>query len=383
MKMSILVVDDEAVMVNSIRIGLENNGYRVFEAFNAQQALDYLDRDECRIDLVITDYLMPAMNGLELLVAIRKNHPLLPIMIMTGYAETSLIIEALKNHCDSFIEKPLNLAQLIAEIERIKLYLLQNTKSRDLEQLLPRIVHQINNPLTTISCFAQLIRLNLNNNTTLQENVEKILAAVKQISDINKDIMNAGRTTERECKPVKLDTLLCDCLEMFNGLFILKDVEVGIKISVHGLKVLGDRFSLEQVINNLILNAVDAMDGRDDKKLNASITLLPDLESAEITIEDTGCGIREEILSKIFEPYFTEKRDGNGLGLEIIKNIVEKHNGKVLVESREGIGSRFSVQLPVIQTVGLSTISSVNREWAYGESLLEVQETVTEADRSF
>ena len=114
-----------------------------------------------------------------------------------------------------------------------------------------------------------------------------------------------------------------------------------------------DRFGLEQVFKNLILNAVDAMDGQYEKKLITSMTLLPDLQSVEIVIEDTGCGIREEILSKIFEPYFTEKLNGNGLGLEIIKNIVEKHNGTVLVASHMGVGSKFCIHLPVIQMVGL------------------------------
>ena len=84
--MNILVVDDEAVMVESIRIGLESSGYHVIGAFGAQQALDMLNNVGCNIDLVVTDYLMPKMNGLDLLGAVRKSHPTLPIIIMTAYA---------------------------------------------------------------------------------------------------------------------------------------------------------------------------------------------------------------------------------------------------------------------------------------------------------
>jgi signal transduction histidine kinase len=369
--MNILVVDDEVVMVESIKMGLENKGYRVLGAFNAQQALALLSNGDYRIDLVITDYVMPGMNGLELLVAIRKNHPTLPVMIITGYAETHMIIEALNNHCDSFIEKPLSPDQLIAEIEKIKLYLLQNTKSRDLHQLLPRIVHQINNPLTAISCFAQMIRLNLDNGVTLQESVAEILAAVKQISLINKEIINAGRAEKSEGKPIELDALLNDCLKMFNGLFILKNIQVEKKIPVHGLRVQGDQFSLEQVFKNLILNAVDAMDGQTEKKLSAAIMLLPDSTSVEIAIEDTGCGIREDLLSKIFDPYFTEKRDGNGLGLEIIRDVVEKHDGTVSVESRVGSGSKFFIRLPAMQMVELSDALPPNDEKRVGSVCMD------------
>jgi putative two-component system response regulator len=121
--MNILVVDDEAVMIESIRLGLENNGYRVFEALSAQQALHQLDHGGHHIDLVATDYSMPTMNGIDLLKVVRRSHPSLPIMLMTAYAETSLVIDALKNHCDGFIEKPFSLDQLVAEIERIKLHL--------------------------------------------------------------------------------------------------------------------------------------------------------------------------------------------------------------------------------------------------------------------
>jgi signal transduction histidine kinase len=104
------------------------------------------------------------------------------------------------------------------------------------------------------------------------------------------------------------------------------------------------------------------MDDCTEKKLCASIMVLPDLASIEIAIEDTGCGIREELLSKIFEPYFTEKRDGNGLGLEIIKDVIEKHNGNIVVESQVGIGSKFRVRLPAMQTAELQDSFPHNTE---------------------
>jgi signal transduction histidine kinase len=347
--MTILVVDDEAVMVESIRIGLENKGYRVIEACSARQALDQLSSREYSIDLVVTDYLMPAMNGLDLLAAIRRSQPDLPVILMTAYAQTSLVIKALRNRCDSFIEKPFNLDQLVAEIEKIKRHLLENTKTSDLHQLLPRLVHQINNPLMAISGFAELIRLNGGNSALLQRYAEKILTAVEQIGRINKDIMNAGWTEEGTFKPVEIDVLLDDCLEMFKGLFILKGIQVKKKIPVHGQRVLGDQFGLEQVFKNLVLNAVDAMDGLIDKTLTIIVTPPDNPAYVEVAIEDRGCGIREEFMARIFEPYFTNKRNGNGLGLEIIKNIVEKHGGKVLVESRVGSGSTFIVRLPAMQ----------------------------------
>lgn len=121
--MNILVVDDEAVLLESIRIGLESNGHRVFEAHNAQEALDQLYFEGHRIDLVATDYLMPTMNGIDLLKEIRRSYPTLPVIIMTGYADKNMVIEALKNRCNSVIEKPFAPDELASEIERVKHYL--------------------------------------------------------------------------------------------------------------------------------------------------------------------------------------------------------------------------------------------------------------------
>jgi signal transduction histidine kinase len=206
----------------------------------------------------------------------------------------------------------------------------------------------------SISGFAELIQRNLGNSVRLQEYTEKIISAVEQISFINKGIMNAGRPEEGEFEPVDLDTLLDGCLGMFQSDFVLKGIQVERKFPVYGLRVPGDPFGLEQVFKNLILNAVDAMDGRTDKTLTVTVTPSQGPSFVEVNVEDTGCGIPEEYLNKIFEPYFTDKSQGNGLGLVVIKDIVEKHGGKVLVKSRVGVGSRFIVSLPVVQMNGLA-----------------------------
>ena len=117
--MRILIVDDETMMVDAITIGLGSKGYRTIGVYNAQQALNQLHRGEHRIDLVITDYLMPITNGIDLLKAIRKNYRALPVIIMTAYADANLVIEALKIGCTGFMEKPFSLDQLIVEINRV------------------------------------------------------------------------------------------------------------------------------------------------------------------------------------------------------------------------------------------------------------------------
>lgn len=347
--MNILIVDDETAMANSLRIGLETKGYRAVHAYSGRQALDFIVHGDQTVNLVIADYLMPGMNGFELIKALRKTIPTLPVIIMTAYAEKNLAIKALKIRCDGFIEKPFNLDQLVEEIERIRLRLLDKFTSDDLRQLLPRIVHQINNPLAAIHGYADLILLNKDNSEKAQCYAEKILMALNLIRRINKDIMNGSWEKGQTFHSVDLNSLLDDCLEIFQGIFILNGIRVKRDVSTHNLFASGDHSLLEHVFNNLILNAIEAMDGRPDKILMVSLRSSQDLSSIEFIIEDTGCGIRTELLERIFEPYFTSKSQGNGLGLVVIKNCIEKHYGKIFVESCVDAGSRFTISLPAAQ----------------------------------
>lgn len=118
--MNILVVDDDMVQLESLRRGLKTKGHQVLEALSGEEALErFTDSNMIKVDLVLLDYLMPGMNGIEVLKKIRQNYGSLPVIIMTAYGERDLVIEALRNRCNSFIEKPFTLNQLMQEIERV------------------------------------------------------------------------------------------------------------------------------------------------------------------------------------------------------------------------------------------------------------------------
>ena len=118
--MNILIVDNNAVWLETLKRGLNISGYEVMEAMSANEALMNLSNpDTPDIDLVLTDYVMAEMNGIELLKEIRINYGSLPVIIMTAYAESALLIEAFRNHCSGFIEKSSTLDQLMQEIKRV------------------------------------------------------------------------------------------------------------------------------------------------------------------------------------------------------------------------------------------------------------------------
>ncbi|NVM22301.1 MAG: hybrid sensor histidine kinase/response regulator [Desulfobacterales bacterium] len=343
--MNILVVDDERVQIESVKRGLKSKGHKVLEALSAEEALKYLNNGT-KVDLILTDYSMPKMNGLELLKKIRKVHGSLPVIMMTAYAEKNLVIEALRNRCDSFMEKPFTVDQLIREIESARMRMIQNTDSDQLSELIPEFLHQINNPLMSILGSAELAMLALDSEEAVKKFINDIIEATKKIRMINKQLLTLGQTTDDKIEKVNMIGLLDECLNMFRGLLALKGVSVEKDFGGHELCLFGDKFALEQLFKNLILNAIDSMDGRHEKLLKVRAAANKNTSSVSIYIEDAGCGIPSESIDKIFTPYFTRKEGGTGLGLTIVKRIVEKHRGVIRVCSQVGKGTTLKVSFP-------------------------------------
>ena len=117
---TILVVDDKRVQLKTLRRGLRTRGYQVVEAISGKEALDHLVKDS-KIDIVLTDYAMPEMNGIELLQKIRENNRTIPVIIMTAYGDKDLVIEAMHHQCNGFIDKPFDMDELLKEINNLPL----------------------------------------------------------------------------------------------------------------------------------------------------------------------------------------------------------------------------------------------------------------------
>ena len=115
---TILVVDDKRVQLKTLRRGLRTKGYQVVEAISGKEALDHLVKHN-KIDIVLTDYAMPEMNGIELLQKIRENNKTIPVIIMTAYGDKNLVIEAMHYQCNGFIDKPFDMDELLEEINNI------------------------------------------------------------------------------------------------------------------------------------------------------------------------------------------------------------------------------------------------------------------------
>ncbi|MBI4776086.1 MAG: response regulator [Deltaproteobacteria bacterium] len=345
--MVLLVVDDEAVQLESLRRGLRSKGYDFVGAKSGQEALDVLKSVAGEgVGMVITDYAMPDMNGIELLNRVRSVRKTLPFILMTAYGDKQIVINALRSGCQGYIEKPFTLEQLLDEIQRTVVISGQEETHQELCERVQKLVHQINNPLVCIIGSAELASCHIDDSEVIKKNIHRILESTDRISKINEEILKLGRKDIDKSTLVDINGLLEECLSMFNGLMILKGIELKKELTLGEVNLFADKFGLQQLFNNILLNAIDAMEGKVGKTLRVTTSIDKNRSFISACIEDTGCGIPENAIETIFSPYVTTKDKGTGLGLAVAKNVVEKHDGRIDVESQPGKGTLFRITLP-------------------------------------
>jgi two-component system NtrC family sensor kinase len=209
------------------------------------------------------------------------------------------------------------------------------------------VAHEINNPLTGVLAFADLLREKENMDAQDREDLELIIRETKRAREIVKGLLDFARETPQVKTQVDINDLARQTLKLlgkrdaFQGIFLLEELAEPLPL-VHG-----DKNQLQQVLVNLSLNACEAMPRGGTLVVATSCAK----DHVVIKVSDTGCGIKKDHLDKIFEPFFTTKPvgKGTGLGLSVTYGIVQQHGGTLEVESDEGKGATFTVILPATQ----------------------------------
>jgi len=343
----ILLVDDEPEQLRSLRVGLTTKGFVTLGVSSAQEAIRCLEQEPDRFGLVLTDYAMPDINGLELLEKVKTISPI-PVIMMTAFGEKSLVIKALRFGCNGFIEKPFTLEQVSEEIWRVEEKKQLNVKKGIDSEFFPAHLHQLNNHLLSIQARAELSMRSLNDLNLVNSNLKAILEASKKISEINRRILQLEHCSRSNKERIDIIEFLDSCLNTYE--IVMQKIGVVLEKNYKGFfgAVSGDRFSLEQVFSNLILNALQAMEGSPEKVFRVTAGPAGEPDFASIIFHDTGCGISEQFLLEIFKPYVSFKKNGNGLGLHVVQAIVKNHGGRVTVESEVERGTAFIVNLPLL-----------------------------------
>lgn len=211
--------------------------------------------------------------------------------------------------------------------------------------------HEVRNPINNISTGLQLLSARLPQEDTNQENINRLLHECDRIDHLMESVLNFSRQVEHKFEPVDMETLLRRLLDRWRPRMSKVSVLPYFQIEPGTSKVLGDPRSLEQVFTNLISNAVEAMSANNGGTLAirvSPLTVPHEKPQVLITVSDSGPGIPEDLIGRIFEPFLTTKTQGTGLGLAITKRIVTAHHGFIEVKSFPG-GTVFQVKLLAYQ----------------------------------
>ena len=250
-------------------------------------------------------------------------------------------------------ERVIQEAEIKLELERS---LRQSEKLATVGQLASGLAHEIGTPLNIIGGRAELIKRRLEDKEGAQKNLDIIVQQTERITKIIQQLLGFVRKKKPEQKSLKMDTLLEMTLDFLGHQIQKQEVRVVRELSHDLPPVMGDPDQLQQVFLNLILNAIQSMPEGGILRLSASSKGISKegLENGQrqyvvVSVIDTGLGMEKEVVQNIFNPFFTTKDTGTGLGLMVSQGIVQDHEGWIDVESELGKGSMFNVYLPTLQ----------------------------------
>ncbi len=247
--------------------------------------------------------------------------------------------------------------EMTAELEKSKLLedqLQQAEKSAVIGRLGSAIAHEIRNPLNYINLTLDHLRSKLapedaEKQATFKKLIGQIKDEVARINNQISDFLNYSRPASVDVRPLDARVVVQDSLRIVEAQAEENNIKIAVVEHEDVPNIMGDPEFLRSVFNNLFINAVQSM-GHEGGHLSVRISSDEDAGFVRFEIADTGNGIPEENLSKIFEPYFSTKETGTGLGLAIVQKIVDLHNGTISVRSSESEGTTFTVRLPKSDT---------------------------------
>jgi len=231
--------------------------------------------------------------------------------------------------------------------EYTNLQIMKSERLATIGQLAAGVAHEINNPLGTIAIYAQMALDDLGkDNDSCRESLAVVMKQTNRAGRIVKDLLEYARQSEPEMRILNINDVLTQAIAIITHPAELQNIRLIADLASETPDIRGDSDKLQQVFVNIIVNALQAMP--EGGELTVRTRMIEDSKFMEIEITDTGCGIPQEHLSKLFDPFFSTKRTGKGtgLGLSVALGIVEKHNGVIDVKSKIGEGSTFTIRLP-------------------------------------
>jgi signal transduction histidine kinase len=374
----ILVIDDEMGPRESLRMLLKPN-YQVHTADCVETGIKLLK--EKQPDTIVMDIRMPGISGIEGLRQIREIDPHLSVIMLTGFGALETAKEALRLGANDYISKPFDAREMqqvidrnvertrahrtsehaAGEIKELNNRLLQQLAQKErlasLGQASAEFVHDLGNPLTIVWGYVQLLAKRIEKSEG--DNGKEDAASVKELNIIEQNVrlcrelltmwQSYGNVEASPPKAISVSGIVREVLKGISPMATENGVQLAVNICEDPCVLVGDALQINRAIQNVVVNAVQAAA---DQKGKVTIVCAQKDFYVDLRVEDNGAGIQPAQLPRIFDPYFTTKqaKSGTGLGLYITKKVVEDHNGSIKVDSTPGVGSVFTIRLPLSPT---------------------------------
>lgn len=359
----ILVVDDERDLVEMLSYNLEKKGFQVLKAYDGFEAWQKIETE--KPNLIILDLMMPGLDGWEICRMLRRSGDKtirnINILMLTAKSMPEDRIYGLEIGADDYLTKPFSLNELILRVS--KLIQKQRITSQLLEQMeilnkttekktsdLQRLIHDLKTPLISIGCSAKrMVR------RCEDEELSQILKGIyEQTLRLTQWVDQTLSSTHREeiMESSDIVTLLQQAIDLLEESFEEKSIEIQFQPPSYIPPVRCYKQLMVRVFVNLLANSLKYTPKGGKVKISLHTYFSKQGTGVlEIVFKDTGVGICEEDRAKIFEPFYRGKNvslvEGDGLGLTFVKEVIDLHKGKILVESEQNLGSVFSILLPL------------------------------------
>ncbi len=236
------------------------------------------------------------------------------------------------------------IAERTRELEESQAQVLHQEKMAAFGLLAAGIAHEVGNPLTSISTLVQMLETRDLDDYT-RTRLGQVAGQLARIQTILRELVNFSRPASSQRGTVSVGEIVREALDIAKYYKGGKNRRIRIDVPDDLPAVAGVRDQLVQVVFNLVLNAIDATGKGGEIVVSAAV----EADRLALAVRDDGAGIPDDVRAKLFRPYFTTKRHGTGLGLFVLRKIVEEHGGAVAVASDPGRGSTFRIELPFVQ----------------------------------
>ena len=361
---NILAIDDELGPRESIRMVFKDT-HNVFLAEDGFKGIEILKKED--IDVIILDLKMPKINGIETLKKIREIDKDVPVIILTGYGDVDTAKKAIHYGTMEFLSKPFNVEDIVKivtkaiECRKTKLRseklkeelkeLNEQLKERisnmenlaTVGQISAEIMHEINNLLTVIHGYTQLLSQQINPDNSSKGYVSTINEEIKRCKEIAKNILELSKN-KQTVEKVNINHLIRKIVDFLKISKIAKNIHFNLNPGEDIPLIDANSNHIHQAILNILLNGIEAI-GKNRSGI-IEIKTEKDKNNIIIKIKDNGPGMPEEVVNKMLKPFYTSKEKGTGLGLYITHKLVKKYNGEIKIESKKGEGTEFTLIFP-------------------------------------